>query len=96
MAEGPAGVGKTELAKALAALNHPNITQIYAIEESDDDMFIAMEYVDGQELKSIVGAGSQPALIMDEIVNIAIQIAEGLKAVNDKNIIYRDIKLKIF
>ena len=43
-------------AQAAAALNHPNIATIYAIEEVDDEMFIVMEYIEGKELKEIVGA----------------------------------------
>ena len=42
-------------AQAAAALNHPNIATIYAIEEVDDEMFIVMEYIEGQELREIVG-----------------------------------------
>jgi len=79
-------------AQAAAALNHPNITQIYAIEESDDDMFIAMEYVDGQELKSFVGAHHNAPLKMEKVIDITRQIAGGLKAAHGKNIVHRDIK----
>ena len=79
-------------AQAAAALNHPNITQIYAIEESDDNMFITMEYIDGQELKSVVGAHRDVPLPMNKITDYAIQIANGLQAAHDKNIIHRDIK----
>jgi len=42
-------------AQAAAALNHPNIATIYAIEEVDDEMFIVMEYIEGKELKEIAG-----------------------------------------
>ena len=41
-------------AKAAAALNHPNIAHIYAIEEVDNEMFIVMEYIEGRELKEII------------------------------------------
>jgi len=76
-------------AQAAASLNHPNITTIYAIEEIDDNVFIAMEYIDGMELRSKIDSGSIPA---NEAINIAIQIAEGLEAAHKKGIVHRDIK----
>jgi len=76
-------------AKAAAALNHPNITTIYAIEEFDKEMFIVMEYIDGNELKDKINSGS---ISTDEAINIATQIAEGLDAAHKKGIIHRDIK----
>jgi len=79
-------------ARAAAALNHPNITTIYAIEETDDQIFIVMEYIQGQELKNVVGAGSQSAPTVNEIVNLTIQIAEGLQVAHENGIIHRDIK----
>jgi len=47
-------------AQAAAALNHPSIATIYAIEEVDDEMFIVMEYIEGKELKEIVRADGMP------------------------------------
>jgi len=44
-------------AQAAAALNHPNIAHIYAIEESEDEMFIVMEYIDGIEIKDKIKSG---------------------------------------
>ena len=79
-------------AKAAAALNHPNIATIHAIEESGEDTFIVMEYIDGKELKSFVETGHAPSLRMNEIINYAIQIAEGLEAAHKKGIVHRDIK----
>ena len=79
-------------AQAAAALNHPNISHIYAIEEVEDDTFIVMEYIDGNELKSIVGAHRNVPLQIDEIIDQAIQIAEGLQAAHEKQIVHRDIK----
>ncbi|HKI77002.1 MAG TPA: protein kinase [Ignavibacteriaceae bacterium] len=76
-------------AKATAALNHPNIATIYAIEESVDDTFIVMEYIDGIELKEKIKSGP---VAIKEAVNIAIQIAEGLGAAHKKGVVHRDIK----
>ncbi len=76
-------------AKASAALNHPNIATIYAIEEYNDDLFISMEYIEGTELKDKIQ--SDPIKI-DEIISIAAQIAEGLQSAHEKDIVHRDIK----
>ena len=76
-------------AKAAAALNHPNIATIFSIEEAGDDVFIVMEYIDGLELKDKIKSASMP---IREAVEIAIQIAEGIKAAHKKGIIHRDIK----
>ncbi len=76
-------------AKASASLNHPDITTIHAIEESEGRTFIVMEYIDGVELNQKIGSSG---ISSDEAVNILIQIAEGLEAAHKKNIIHRDIK----
>jgi serine/threonine protein kinase len=76
-------------AKAAAALNHPNIAIIYAIEESDNQLFIVMEYIDGEELKDKIKAGQ---LTTKETIEIATQIADGLEAAHKKGIVHRDIK----
>lgn len=77
-------------AKAAAALNHPNIATIYAIEEVDEKTFLVMEYIEGQELKEIVG--TQHVVPQQEAIDLALQIAEGLQAAHEKGIIHRDIK----
>ncbi|KAA3613989.1 MAG: hypothetical protein DWQ05_17100 [Calditrichaeota bacterium] len=74
-------------AKAAAALNHPNIATIYAIEEVDDEIFIVMEYIDGQELKNLAKVAN-----LCKVVDYATQIAEGLKAAHANGITHRDIK----
>jgi len=76
-------------AKAAAALNHPNISHIYAIEETENEMFIVMELIEGIELKDKIKTGSVSS---DEVINIAIQILEGLEAAHKKGIVHRDIK----
>ncbi|UCH66452.1 MAG: protein kinase [Ignavibacterium sp.] len=76
-------------AKAAASLNHPNIAHIYAIEETEDEMFIVMEYIDGIELKDKING--RPDKI-DDVTNIVKQIAEGLDAAHEKGIVHRDIK----
>ena len=76
-------------AKAAAALNHPNIATIYAIEEVDDEMFIVMEYIKGQELKSSINNNQ---LSIDNALNYASQIASGLQAAHKKGVTHRDIK----
>ena len=76
-------------AQAAAALNHPNIATIHAIEDVDDETFIVMEYIHGQELKQKIEAGP---LQMDKAIDIATQIASGLQAAHKKGITHRDIK----
>ncbi len=76
-------------AQAAASLNHPNISTIYSIENSDTEVFIVMEYIDGIELKDKIKSAPIPA---KEAINIAIQIAEGLEAAHKKGIVHRDIK----
>ena len=77
-------------AQAAAALNHPNIATIHAIEEIDDEMFIVMEYIEGRELRDIVGA--QHAVPLPDVLNYASQIASGLQAAHKKGVTHRDIK----
>ncbi len=76
-------------AKAAAALNHSNIATIHAIEETGDELFIVMEYITGKHLKEHIN--SKP-LSIEEAINIATQIAEGLQAAHKKKIVHRDIK----
>jgi len=79
-------------AKAAAALNHPNIATIHNIEEVDDEMFIVMEYIKGRELRDIVGALRDVPMPIEDVLNNATQIAEGLQAAHKKGITHRDIK----
>jgi serine/threonine-protein kinase len=79
-------------AQAAAALNHPNIAHIYAIEEVNDQMFIAMEYIEGENLHEIVNSDNGTLIPLATAIDYAIQIADGLKAAHEKNIVHRDVK----
>jgi len=76
-------------AQAASALNHPNITTIYEIDDVNQKCFISMEYIEGNSLKELI---HKRTLAIDEILAIALKIAEGLKAAHKKDIVHRDVK----
>jgi len=78
-------------AQASSALDHPNIGTIYEIEESDGHFFIAMAYYAGETLKEKIKF-CETGMNVEEAINIAIQIAQGLKKAHSKNIVHRDMK----
>jgi len=79
-------------AKAAASLNHPNIATVFAIDEVDDQTFIAMEYVEGKSLEELVGANGGKPMAIDKAIDYATQTAAGLQAAHEKGITHRDIK----
>src|ERR1700677_4476050 len=79
-------------AQTASALNHPNICTIYEIEEHEGQPFIAMELLQGDNLRDRLSASEQQLLPLPELLEIAAQICDGLQAAHDKGIIHRDIK----
>lgn len=76
-------------AQAAAALDHPNICAIYEVGEADGSAFIVMQYIDGETLADRL---KRKPLALDEALDIAVAVAEGLAEAQSRGIIHRDIK----
>jgi len=76
-------------AKVLASLDHPNIGQIYGIEEAGQTKALVLQLIEGPTLAEKIAQGSIP---VEEALKIALQIAEGLEAAHEKGVIHRDLK----
>ena len=76
-------------ARAIAALNHPNIVTIYSVEEAQGRRFITMELVAGQPLSRSIPSGGLP---LERFFDIAIQLADAVGAAHARGITHRDLK----
>jgi len=79
----------TREAQAAAGLDHPNIIHVYEVSEFKGRPFFSMQIVEGQSLRDVIAGRDLP---IERILQIALQICEGLQAAHDKGIIHRDIK----
>ena len=77
-------------AKAAGGLNHPNIVIIYDIGRSGNLVYMAMEYVEGKELRELLTEGQSLPVV--QAVDIAAQVADGLAYAHQHHVIHRDIK----
>jgi serine/threonine protein kinase len=76
-------------ARSAAALSHPGIAAIYALEEIDGELYLACEYVPGQTLRTLIRAGPLP---LAQVVEIAAQLAHALAAAHAHGVVHRDLK----
>src|SRR5436309_10677112 len=80
-------------AKSAAALNHPGILNVYEIDEQKNGIFFVMEYIEGKTLKAhIAGLKTGGGVPVQQAIDWTIQIAQGLRAAHERNIVHRDIK----
>jgi len=77
-------------ARAAAALTHPGICAVYALEEIDDELFIVTEFIDGATLRVEIAAGRRPS--PSEIIRTAREIAGALAEAHERGVIHRDLK----
>jgi serine/threonine-protein kinase len=77
-------------ARAAAALVHPNVATVHALEEIAGQLFIVSEYVPGRTARERLDQGG--ALPVDEAIDVALQVARGLDAAHRQGIIHRDLK----
>jgi eukaryotic-like serine/threonine-protein kinase len=76
--------------KAAGRLNHPNIVTIYDVGKTESVAYMAMEFLEGNELKDIIASGNLPGT--DQVVDIISQVADGLWFAHQQDIVHRDVK----
>ena len=79
----------TREAQAAAGLDHPNIAAIHEVGEYQGRPYYAMQLVEGQSLREVIAGEDLP---IEQVLEIATQVCEGLQAAHDKGVIHRDIK----
>jgi len=77
-------------ARALAALNHPNIVTLYSLEQWNGVRFLTMEWVDGRTLREALNCSGP--LPLADLLEIAVQTAEGLAEAHSRQLVHRDLK----
>jgi serine/threonine-protein kinase len=77
-------------AKAAGRLNHPNIVTIYDVGKSSDVAYIAMEFLEGRELRDIMN--ERGLLPVDQVLDVVAQVAQGLAYAHEHGIVHRDVK----
>jgi hypothetical protein len=77
-------------ARAAAALTHPGICTVYALEEIDGDLYIATEFIDGRTLRDEIGSGARPS--GDSLMRAARELAEALAFAHANGVVHRDLK----
>jgi serine/threonine-protein kinase len=76
-------------ARALAALNHPNVAAIHGLENDGDRTFLVLELVQGEDLGEVLKRGPMP---LEQALELGKQIAEGLESAHEQGVIHRDLK----
>ena len=77
-------------ARAAGSLNHPNIVTVYDVGKEGNVAYMAMEFIEGEELRSLLAAGRP--LPVSQAVSVAAQVAEGLAYAHEHGVVHRDIK----
>ena len=76
-------------ARAVAALNHPNILAVFDIGQQDGSPFLVSELLEGESLRAVLDRGPLP---QRKTIEYGVQIAQGLAAAHEKGIVHRDMK----
>ena len=77
-------------AKAAGRLSHPNIVTIYDVGKSGEIAYIAMEFLEGRELRDVLNDGRR--MPVEQVINVVAQVAQGLAYAHEHGIVHRDVK----